>query len=323
MLESWHSYPSIFALGHRALSELLLDPVIVQEKVDGSQFSFGVFDCDKEPALSLQVGDGRYLLCRSKGAVLNIIAPDKMFAPGVETAKRLAPDLVPNWTYRGEYLAKPKHNALAYERIPRQHVILFDVNTGHEEYAATDVLQTEADRLGLDIVPLLHEGMVTDVAMVREFLSRISCLGGQPVEGVVIKNYARFGPDKKALMGKFVSEAFKEVHAAEWKKDNPSSGDVIDTLIGRYRTPARWEKAVQHLRDAGTLTDSPRDIGELFKEVPADVEKECADEIRDMLYAWAWPKIRRGVAAGVAEWYKDRLLAQQFTQPDENTGLNS
>lgn len=43
-MDSWHSYPSIFAIGHRALAELLLDPVIVEEKVDGSQFSFGLFD---------------------------------------------------------------------------------------------------------------------------------------------------------------------------------------------------------------------------------------------------------------------------------------
>ena len=32
MSDSWHSYPSIFAMGHRALKELFLDPVIVEEK---------------------------------------------------------------------------------------------------------------------------------------------------------------------------------------------------------------------------------------------------------------------------------------------------
>ena len=37
-----HSYPSIFNLGHRAVAGLLGGPVIVEEKIDGSQFSFGV-----------------------------------------------------------------------------------------------------------------------------------------------------------------------------------------------------------------------------------------------------------------------------------------
>jgi hypothetical protein len=43
-VDSWHSYPSLFAIGHRALAELLLDPVPVEETIDGSQFSFGMGD---------------------------------------------------------------------------------------------------------------------------------------------------------------------------------------------------------------------------------------------------------------------------------------
>lgn len=40
---SWNSYPQIYALGHRYLEDLLKDPVLVEEKIDGSQFSFGRF----------------------------------------------------------------------------------------------------------------------------------------------------------------------------------------------------------------------------------------------------------------------------------------
>lgn len=38
------SYPKIYALGHKAIEELLHDDVCVQEKVDGSQISFGLLD---------------------------------------------------------------------------------------------------------------------------------------------------------------------------------------------------------------------------------------------------------------------------------------
>jgi len=265
-----------------------------------SQLSFGFFPgTDAEP-----------LRARSKGAQLNVLAPEKMFARGIEIIRALP--LHEGWTYRGEFLGKPKHNALAYDRIPANHVILFDINTGHEEYLPYDAVCDEAARLGFEVVPRLHEGMVAGIEMFREMLSRTSVLGGQPVEGVVVKNYALFGPDKKVLMAKYVSERFKEVHAAEWKLSNPAAGDVIQTLIQHYRTPARWQKAVQHLREAGALEQSPRDIGLLFKEVPVDVKTECEDEIKQKLFEWAWPKVSRGITAGLAEFYKEDLLRQQF-----------
>lgn len=304
MSSSWHSYPSSFNLGHRAISDLLNGPVWVEEKVDGSQFSFGVFWEDARLELK----------ARSKGAVLNLDGPEKMFTEAVETVKRLAPILTPGWTYRGEYLKKPRHNALAYDRIPAQHVILFDINTGEEAYLLQDEKRAEAARLGLECVPLLHAGTVANVAEFRSFLARTSVLGGQLVEGVVVKPmaYDQFGRDKKVLLGKFVSESFKEVHAGAWKQDNPGRADILESLIATYGTQARWLKAVQHLREKGQIEDSPRDIGKLMVEVATDIEKECRDEIAAALYAWAWPKVRRSVAAGLPDWWKDELLKKSF-----------
>lgn len=302
-MQSWHSYPSTFAIGHRALAELLLDPVIVEEKIDGSQFSFGLFDHE----------DGeRVLHCRSKGAQLNVVAPEKMFTEAVEVAQSLP--LRVGWTYRAEYLKKPKHNSLAYDRIPTRHLIVFDINSGHEEYLSYQDKADECARLGLEIVPLLFEGMIETAEQFRSMLDRVSILGGQKIEGVVVKNYRRFGPDKKVLIGKFVSEAFKEVHAAEWKASNPTRTDIVEALIESLRTPARWNKAVQHLRERGRIEDSPRDIGLLIKETQADIEKECMELIAEKLAAWALPQIRRGVVRGLPEWYKDQLVARQFEQ---------
>ena len=305
---SWHSYPKIFALGHRMVAELLLDPVLVEEKIDGSQFSFGRFDGG--------------LKCRSKGAQLNVDVPERMFERAVEVARSL--DLHDGWTYRAEYLQKPKHNSLVYDRTPQNNIILFDINTGEEEYLSYEDKRGEANRIGLETVPLLYSGLVFSPQDILSFLDRVSVLGGQKVEGVVIKNYSRFGPDKKALMGKYVSEAFKEVHGKEWRENNPTSGDIIQRLILSLRTPARWAKAVQHLRERGEITDSPKDIGPLIKEVQRDIQEECADEIRDALYVHAVGHIRRGVTGGLPEWYKEELLKLQFepiadrpTRPDE------
>lgn len=307
-MTSWHSYPKLFAMGHRAIADILADDVLVQEKVDGSQFSFGLFgdadDPDAEPLLRV----------RSKGAEMIVDAPEKMFNKIVEVVKDLARrgQLRPNWTYRGEYLAKPKHNTLAYDRHPKNFLALFDINTGEEAYAGHELVKQEADRLGFDVVPTLYWGRVETLDQFRAFLERESFLGGQKIEGVVVKNYARFGTDKKVLMGKFVSEAFKEAHTGAWKEANPGKQDIVDKLISGLATPARWSKAVQHLRERGALTDSPKDIGPLLKEIGTDVHAECADEIRDALFKWAWPSIQRGIIRGFPEWYKEELLKKQF-----------
>lgn len=313
MSDSWHSYPSIFALGHRAISDLLTVPVCVEEKVDGSQFSFGLFKTYDHEGND---DGGTVLRVRSKGAVMIPDAPEKMFTEAVDTAKRLAPQLQIGWTYRGEYLKKPRHNGLAYNRIPEQHVIIFDINSGHETYLSQEEKRAEAARLGLECVPLLHVGHLKHIEEFRSFLKHESILGGQPIEGVVVKpsGYDLFGPDKKVLMGKFVSEAFKEVQSKMWKADNPSAKDIVSMIADAYTTQARWMKAAQHLRERGEIEDSPRDIGRLMQEVPVDVEKECGDEIKERLYKWAWPHVRRMLTRGLPEWYKEELVKKQFEQ---------
>lgn len=296
MSDSWHSPQKIHTLGHAALKELLQDPVLVEEKIDGSYCAWGAFNGE--------------LRVRSKGATLNIFAPDNMFKCAVEVIQTLP--LHDGWTYRAEYLRTPRHNALAYDRIPKNHLIVFDICTGHEEYMPYERKVEEAARIGLEVVPRLYEGRVDDLNLFRQLLDTTSVLGGQKVEGVVVKNYARFGTDGKALMGKFVSEAFKEVHAREWKRDNPTQGDILQRLVEEYRTPARWNKAIQHLAERGELENSPRDIGKLIPEISKDIEEECRIEIRDKLFVWAWPHIRRGVINGFPEFYKDELLKEQF-----------
>jgi hypothetical protein len=303
------SYPSIYNLGHRAVADIFNEPVLVQEKVDGSQISFGLF-----PRRENEAGHSLQLRVRSKGAELVIEAPDKMFRAGVEAIKAVQHLLVPGWTYRGEYLAKPKHNTLAYDRVPQNHIALFDIDKGDQDYTDPEELAEVAEYLGFDAVPFWGEPAGAWTAdRLRLLLQTDSFLGGQKIEGVVVKNYARFDPHTKhVLMAKFVSEAFKEVHGGEWKKNNPTMTDVVDQVIAEYRTPARWAKAVQHMREAGRLEDSPRDIGLLFKEVPADIRREGGAEIMLRLFELAWPKIQRGVTAGLAEWYKERLLERQF-----------
>lgn len=295
---SWHSYPSIYALGHKAIGELFNDEVLIEEKIDGSQFSFGRFDGE--------------LKCRSKGAQLIVDNPEKMFEEAVNIVSVLP--LKDGFTYRAEYLKKPKHNSLAYQRIPTNHLIIFDINPVEEEYLPYADKVAESKRLGFEVVPIIHFGKVETPEQLLKYMETESVLGGQKIEGMVIKNYSRFGRDKKVLMGKYVSEAFKEVHAKEWKVGNPTKADVVQSLIKGLKTDARWNKAVQHLKERGEYTQSLKDIGNLITEVRTDIKKECTDEIKDALYNYAIDNILRGVTAGLPEWYKNKLLETQFEE---------
>lgn len=297
---SWHSYPSPKQLGHGMIMDLLKDPVIVEEKLDGSQFSFGVF--------------GGELKCRSKGAQLNLFAPEKMFIQGIEQVKAMQSELKDGWTYRCEYFQKPKHNSLAYSRIPVKHLMVLDINDGHETYLSYSAKKEEAARIGLETTPLLYEGEIHDPSIVRELLNLESVLGGAKIEGVVIKNYKRFTVDGKAMMGKFVSEEFKEIHGGEWRKENPDTGDIIDQLVARYRTPARWQKAVQHLKEAGKIQGQLSDLQHMFPEVVADTQRECEQEVKEILFKWAWSKVARSLTGGMPDWYKEQLMKSQFEE---------
>jgi hypothetical protein len=294
-----HSFPKVYAVGHGAIGELFQGSVLVEEKVDGSQFSFGV-----------QNGE---LSLRSKGAELYADNPEKMFSLGIETAKRLTPGLRDGWTYRTEFLQKPKHNTMKYDRVPNGHVILYDINTGDEIYLTRREKEEEAARLGLEIVPVLYEGLVDTPETLYNLLNRDSILGGGKIEGIVVKNYNQFGRDKKVQMGKFVTEEFKETHGKEWKADNPTLGDVVERIIATLRSEVRWNKSIARLREAGKLENSPRDIGMLIKEVQSDIKAEEMEFIQQKLVEYAVPRILRASTAGLPDHYKKTLLESAFT----------
>lgn len=313
---SWGSYPSIFNLGHRAVKDLLTVPVNVEEKVDGSQFSFGAFPVASPDGAQAGFGDLE-LRVRSKGAPIYTMSPPGLFRGATATALRLFKEgrLVPGWTYRGEALQAPKHNSLQYTRTPKDHVIIFDVETGDQTFLNYDAKKLHVEQhLGLEVVPRLFDGFITDEALFRSFLARESVLGGQLIEGIVLKpcNYDLFGVDKKVLFGKYVSESFREVHKRAWAESNPTRTDVVEKLIEALSSPARYQKAVIHLREREAITDSVKDIGAILAEVKKDIAKEEKDFIAQTLYRHFADTIIRRAAANVPQWWKDELVKAQF-----------
>jgi hypothetical protein len=302
------SYVKIYNLGHKAILDLFLNNVIVEEKIDGSQFSFGTRD--------------GVLYCNSHHCQLNIDNAG-MFQPACDYVKTVKDKLVDGWTYRGEFLAKPHHNILQYTRIPKNHIIIFDIDVGTENYLCREGKVNVAEGLDLECVPLLGENYDATIPDVwstedfKRFLDLESCLGGTTIEGVVIKNYFLFGIDSHCLMGKYVSEKFKEMAQRHQKELNPSKGDTIEQIGEELCSEARWLKAVQALREQELLADDPKDIGILLKQVNADIMAECSDYIKERLYSMARRGILQRATRGLPAWYKELLLKKQFERESE------
>lgn len=304
------TFPKIFTLGQPPTARLFNGPVEITEKIDGSQFNFGWL--------------GDKFVMHSKGQEIFAESVDKMFAPAVAFALSCRDKLTPDTILHGEYLARPKHNVLAYQRVPKAHFALFAVSNGNGTFNGNrGDLEVYANVVGCDVAPILHAGAIdasdgVPVKFFMEMLERESVLGGPKVEGIVIKNYAESvllgGFTVPVLSAKFVSEAFKEKHKKEWAAEAGAS--KLEMLLLQYRSPARWRKAVEHLRDAGRLEQSPRDIGNLIVEVRRDLAEEEREAVKDELWKLYEADLMRRAVQGLPEWYKAHLVESLMPETD-------
>jgi hypothetical protein len=292
------AFPKILHVGEKAIAELFDGEVEVTEKLDGSQLGFGVVNGE--------------LIVRSKGKEQDLDNPDKMFGVAVQYLKSVFTEgkLIEGAFYYGEYLEKPRHSTLAYDRTPTNNISLFGVMMGGE-FKDYDYIKKEAARLGVDAVPLIFKGKLENAEAVLELVKGVSYLGGSQREGVVVKAYRDWeylGRLHYTVMaGKYVTEEFKEVHQKDWKKLNTGKGK-LEVMKAQYKSEARWRKAVQHLRDDGLLTGTPKDIGPLMKEVKADVELEEKENIKNQLWSLFGDDFLREAQTGLPQWYKEQIV---------------
>jgi len=296
------AFPKIFALGTDYVQHIADNDVQITEKVDGSQFSFGKLDGN--------------LVTRSKGAMIFDGEQNAMFKIGVDYVHSIADKIPDNTIFYCEYLNKPKHNALTYERVPKNNLILFGVCDNTDKFVSKyeDLLKF-GELLDIEVVPLLYEGKIElkNIEFFDQLLDRESVLGKAKIEGFVVKNYEQpflLGGQPIPLMsGKYVSEGFKEVHRSTWKGENESKSKWGLFMEG-YKTEARWQKAVQHLSDKGLLDNSPKDIGILLNEVKDDITSEEKEIIKEFLWKEYGNELLRKAVVGLPEWYKKYLITR-------------
>lgn len=289
-------YSKVHQMYHRETQKMRGKLLTIQEKVDGSQISFGR-------------RDGK-LFVKSHNHMIDIDNPEKMFALAVQNLKDLMlPDGI---VFRGEYLSKPKHNTLTYDRVPLRNIIIYDIEVGDgtNDYMNWEDVKMNATLCGFEVVPTIFvdtfDNIMLETDMFDDMLKEQSILGGTTIEGIVVKCYSMVDCNEKILMAKYVSPKFKEMNGSNNRVKNTK--DVVAEIAKKFNTLARYEKTVQHLREDGQIIDDMTDIGPLMRELNRDFEDECVDDVKDMLYSHFRKKIMRGVSAGFPEWYKSKLL---------------
>lgn len=283
------SYPKVRSYYDKCVRPLFEKGSVVeiQEKIDGSQISFGW-----GPA-------GLWVRSRRADAFGNA-----MFSEAIEHLRSHEDRLFPGCVYRGEYLRKPKHNVLAYGRVPRGHIALFDVQRDCSGVAS---LSCHSDDLNIEKVKTLYVGpALSPEQIIERFMDMESQLGGCKIEGVVVKPAKRdlFFSDGKPMVAKIVSDRFRE---KKKRKVSPRTG-VEHQIADALSTEARWQKALAHLREEGKLTGSMRDVGPLMREVNLDILEEEEDWIKGKLFKSYWGQISRAVTRGLPDWYRSILI---------------
>lgn len=299
------AFPKIFQIGTDYISSIFDGQVEITEKIDGSQFIFG------------KVSNELYM--RSKGTMIfdfHERAENDLFYPVIQHVLSIQDSLPNDTIFYGETLSKPKHNTLVYNTVPKNHFALFGVSTPAKSFVQDySTLYMYAEKLDTGVVPLLYEGEIKDPQQLLDFMDRESVLGGVTAEGVVVKNYTQpfllGGQPIPVMAGKYVTEAFKEVHRKNWSRENTGAGKW-QLFKDSYRTEARWNKSIQHLAEADELENAPRDIGKLIAEIKRDIAEEEKEIIKDFLWREFGTEVLRVATRGFPEYYKQKLLERGF-----------
>lgn len=298
-------YPKIQAVHKEEAKGFDEGYIIVEEKVDGSQFRVEI--------------DDQGIVSIGSRKIDNIHQGDAQgFTVGIENAMKIFDGVKADpgeiISVFGEFLSKPKQNTIPYERVPTSNIVIFDVVI-NGKYLDREEKERFAFGLGLEVVPILWKGEGKDFTdeIREELLKTKSFLGHQKgydrVEGIVVKNYNKFYDERyrnlegKHMTIKIVNSTFQEIN----KVENPGQGDKLENLINLYCNEARWRKSIEHLLDSNELEFHMKDMAKLAPAVINDILEEEGETIKAKLFEIMWPKIKGRAVRGLPEFYMKYL----------------
>jgi hypothetical protein len=306
-------YQKVLQLGDPHLDGILEGNIVVEEKLDGSQFRINI------------TAKGEMLFGSKAVSYTDGTPAEKMFnkpiAISEEQFKELAKPSAFEYHIFAEYLSSKHHNTLIYAREPQNNIVIFDVKIELPDMKSSwmnyEDKKAFAKKYGFEVPQLIYKGDGRKLTKdkINELLETTSMLGGQKVEGIVIKHYDKYYdilrfPQFAALanswmVGKYVREEFTELNKENWKQ---MKGSPLEAIYESLKNPNRWNKAWQHLQEEGKLSHTLRDIPLLIAESQRDLQEEEKENIKEQLWRIYDREMMRNSIRGLPEWYKQKLL---------------
>jgi len=261
--------------------------VTVQEKVDGSQFSFWK-----------DVGSSTVSVA-SRNRMLS--GEESRFRVAVAHVRTL--DVPPGVIFRGEVVSKFRHNKIVYSRLPKHNLVLWDLvvlDAGSMPYNKRNLLKSMGERFDLEVVHEVCDPFkLTSADELTKLVEGPSAFGEER-EGIVVR--CRAGVAK--LVGQKMSE---HVH----RRPRDKGDDLAAFVAGSVNAERIIEKAAEWLRDEGMLEFKDSDIGKVIRTVHEDLDNEFSADMRDLLFRKMRKPIYAVISRNVATVYR-KLLSEGF-----------
>ena len=274
-----YKYPKIRALGddeNKDIFEYVDDEIIVEEKIDGGNFSFFLSD------------DGKTVYECSRNRNLTTDEDEKTFGKQRAYLRKIIKDkeLNPLYIYYCEAMAR---HTIAYETIP--DIVALDIRLKHKAFEPDtevgfflnrDAKEIEFKRIGLEVVPLIWRGKARELRKIEvdTLIGKSAYYSGQS-EGAVIKNYNRKSSvGNHQIFAKIVADCFKENNKAVFGSIKSANTDTIK-IVDEFCTDARVRKMVlKHVNELNL----PLDL-KLMSKIPSAVIKDVVEEEFDGIFA--------------------------------------
>ena len=248
-------YDSIPRYGKQGTRDILGTEVVVMEKLDGANASFGII--------------GGELKMFSRNQELNEYNTLRGFYDWVR--QNINQNLLfPNKIYFGEWLVP---HTVQYKKEAQCEFYLFDIyDVKTDTYLDWNTTVQAAKRLGLRTPEVFFRGELHSMTDVDKYIGQ-SELTDIPNtgEGIVVKDY------EGQQFVKIISDKFKETKSIKQPSlDRTDIGTLIDSVL----TPQRVEKLIHKKIDLGLLPTELdiTDTGNVLKALSSDVVNDIFEE---------------------------------------------
>lgn len=266
-------YQHVERLGHDDVMGLLDGTVVVQEKLDGANFSVakhpekGLILASRNNVISV----GGHPSTGFNGAIEYVLDH-----PGIAKVLEHHPD----WVLRGEWLTR---HTINYEATKMKKFYVFDVQDRDGKYVPISQYAAVMELREILFIPALAEFTSPSLDQLTELTQGPGAYGAAQKEGIVVKRYDFVNKWGRTTWGKLVSADFREANKIHM---GATKHDPIEIQFASKVTDEDILKVIHKIRDAAgttTIKDMPQVLGRVWNDAFTDrlwsfVQKEHVKE---------------------------------------------